>query len=54
MLYHEVMFCIFATESNKETFKQPQIFRWNYYKARPKVHPANWTHMVTLRMMGKT
>jgi len=32
----------------RKPLKQSQNIGWNYYIARSKLHPANWTHFSTL------
>jgi len=34
--------------------KQSENIRWNYYIARSKLHPVNWTHLGTVQMLAKT
>jgi len=52
-------FCVyFQPNSTRKPLKQSQNIGWNYYIARSKLHPANWTHLsyklVTMRMLAKT
>jgi len=54
MFGHKVTFCNFKPNSVKKPIKQSRNIGWNYYITRSKLHPANWTHLGTLRMLAKT
>ena len=54
MLGHKVIFAYFQPNSIRRPMKQSQNIMWNYYIARPKLYPANWTHLGTLQMLVKT
>ena len=54
MLSHTVIFCDFQPNSVRKPLKQSQNIGWNHYVTRSKLHPANWTHLGTLRMFAKT
>jgi len=47
-------FAYFQPNSIRKPLKQSQMIRWNQYIARPQLHPANRTHLRTLRMLAKT
>jgi len=47
-------FVYFQPNSMRKPLKQYQNIGWNYYITRSKLHPANRTHLVTLRMLAKT
>jgi len=38
-------FAYFQPNSIQKPLKQSKNIRWNYYVARSKLHPANWTSM---------
>jgi len=48
MLGHKVIFTYFQPNSKRRPLVQSQNNGWNYYIARSKLHPANWTHLGTL------
>ena len=46
-------FANFQPNSIRKSLKPSENTRWNYI-ARSKLHPENWTHLGTLRMLAKT
>jgi len=47
-------FVYFQPNSIYKPLQKSQNIRWNYYIARSKLHPTNWTNLDTLQMLAKT